>query len=334
MLLLPFLGSADDSSDSNLPELHIAVIDGDLNSIKQLLASGKDINQLDPLMGNSPLHIAAQTDHSHVVKFLLDNGAFINLKAPRSGFTPLMIAAWYSKESNIKTLFEYPELNINLKTSTGNMAEDMVGGWDRNIEPHEKVLYTKLRALFAEKRQELNKLVSSQKILNVIETAELKEHVKLTKIIRLLRQGEDVNQRRPVYSSPNDWHTPLLIASRQGENQIVKLLLENGADQTIPGYPMNAIAMHKAGYMGHSQVVKLLLNHDQAPLVINAQGPNNGYTPLHDAIWHGNQAAAKAFIDGGASLQLITYEKDSPIDLAKRYNYEEIIKVLSDRVQY
>ncbi|REL34974.1 ankyrin repeat domain-containing protein [Thalassotalea euphylliae] len=153
----------------SLPALHQAVIAGDLAKVKQLIDQVSDINQLDPQMGNSPAHIAAQTDHTNILRYLLDHGAFINLQAPRSGFTPLMIAAWYSKPENIKLLFSYTELNIELQSPVGAKAEDMVGGWDRHIEPHEAKRYNELAKLFADKRSQQANLLSKQKILNTVE---------------------------------------------------------------------------------------------------------------------------------------------------------------------
>lgn len=312
----------------HLPPLHQAVIRGDIDDVKTLLDAGADINQLDSKMGNAPVHIAAQTDHADILKYLLDHGAFINLRTPRSGFTPLMTAAWYSKPENIKVLFSYPELNIELTTPSGAKAQDMVGGWDRSITRAEKQRYDALRDLFTAKRQAQETLIGQQKILNVIDDPTLTEDQKVKHIKGLLKAGQDVNQRRPMYSNRNDWHTPLLVAAREGYASIVKILLENGADQTIPGYPMNAIAFHKAGYMGHAEIVKLLLADDKANEVLDAQGPNNGYTPLHDAIWHGNTDAADAFIQGGARTDLPTYEQDSPEQLATRYQYSDIVTLL------
>ncbi|QBF83308.1 ankyrin repeat domain-containing protein [Shewanella maritima] len=319
------------SQEPPLPKLHQAVISGQLSDVKALVESGADINQLDGKMGNSPAHIAAQTDHTEILKYLLDNGAFINLQAPRSGHSPLMVAAWYSKSDNIKLLFQYSELNIELKTPSGAKAEDMVGGWDRNVEPHEAKLYQSLKQLFTQKRAEQTAQLESQKILNTVESTQLSEQEKVKQISALLRQGQDVNQRRPVYSTGNDWHTPLLISARNGYGKIVKLLLDNGADQTITGYPMDAIAFHKAAYMGHPDIVELLVKDKRAAQVLNAQGPNNGYTPLHDAIWHGNTEAAKAFIEAGALQDLTTYENDTPLELAERYQYQDIIELLKKK---
>lgn len=311
-----------------LPRLHQAVISGDISLVKRLLSAGADVNQLDTRMGNSPLHIAAQTDHTQILALLIREGAFINLQAPRSGFTPLMIATWYSKPDNIIELFKHPELNIELTTPTGVKAEQLIGGWDKHITASEARRNDELAALFAQKRAQQQAMLAQQKILNVIENSAMSEAQKVTQITALLAAGQNVNQRQPVYSNRNDWHTPLLVAAREGYGSVVELLLAHNADQTIPGYPMNAIALHKAGYMGHAEIVRLLLNDIRAPLVLNAQGPNNGYTPLHDAIWHGHTEAATVFIQGGAQLQLKTYENDTPLDLAERYHYVPIIETI------
>ena len=326
MLLVSFFSHAQ--PQNQLPKLHQAVIAGDINLVKKLIASGADVNQLDSKMGNSPLHIAAQTDHTDILNLLIEHGAFINLQTPRSGFTPLMTAAWYSKPNNIAALFTYPELNMELTNRTGAKAEDFIGGWDKYVDNNEAKLQQKLRTLFSEQRQKQQALLASQKILNLIDQPSLSDREKAKAIEKLIAEGQDVNQRRPVYSNRNDWHTPLLVASREGLTEVVKVLLENDADQTIPGFPMDAIAFHKAGYMGHPEIVKLLLADKRADQVVNAQGPNNGYTPLHDAIWHGHTTAAKAFIEAGVELELRTYEQDTPEQLAQRYGYKEIVKLL------
>ncbi|MCT7655348.1 ankyrin repeat domain-containing protein [Oceanimonas sp. NS1] len=315
---------ADVNPESKLPSLHQAVIAGDLAQVRTLVENGADVNQLDRKMGNAPVHIAAQSDHPEILKYLLDQGAFINLQTPRSGFTPLMKASWYSKAENLDVLFGYPELNIELTTRVGAKAEDMVGGWDRNIEPHEARLYEQLKQRFVAKRDEQQALLEGQHILNTLDDTMLSSAEKASRIKVLLEQGADVNQRRPVFSNRNDWHTPLLVASREGDTEVVKVLLEYGADQTITGYPMNAIAMHKAAYMGHPEILKLLVNDRLADRVLNDQGPNNGYTPLHDAIWHGNAESARVLLEAGADTSLKTYEQDTPEALATRYRYENI----------
>ncbi|ALU42404.1 hypothetical protein [Pseudoalteromonas rubra] len=43
--------------------------------------------------------------------------------------------------------------------------------------------------------------------------------------------------------------------------------------------------------------------------------------------------AAKVFIQGGAQLQLKTYENDTPLDLAERYHYVQITETILKQQQ-
>lgn len=328
LILLPLNMKADELPEKDLPNIHQAIIKGNINEVKRLIQNGADINQLDSKMGNSPLHIAAQTDHSHIVKYLIQKGAFVNIQAPKSGFSPLMIATWYSKPQNIKELFEAEDLNINLKTPQGLTAEQWIGGWDKDLDKNEIKKIHQLKNLFSEYKKRQKEKISSQKIINTLLNSKISQKNKTEIVKTLIAQGEDVNQTQPVIGNGNDTHSPLLIAARSGYIEIVKDLLNAGADQTKTGYLMNAVAFHKAAYKGHSEILELLIKAKGAQKVINDMGPNNGYTPLHDAIWHGNTNAAKVLIDAGARTDLKNYEGDTPIELARRYQYLDIVRYL------
>lgn len=147
----------------------------------------------------------------------------------------------------------------------------------------------------------------------------------------MIEQGEPVNTESYVTGTGNDRHSALLVAARDNYPNIVKMLLDAGADLGQRGYMMNAIPFHKAAYMGNPEVMRLLVKHKDAPKFIDDQGPNNGYTPLHDAIWHGHTEAAKVLIKAGAKLDLKTYEGDTPLDLAIRYQYSDIVEIISNK---
>lgn len=136
-----------------------------------------------------------------------------------------------------------------------------------------------------------------------------------------------LNDTLPINCSGNDAHTPLLIAARDGMALVVKLLLEHGADQTIVDHYMRSLPIHKAAFSGHANVIKVLLEDKRIEAVINAQGPFNGYTPLHDAVWHGHYAAAKELIDAGAKTNLKGHDGNTAKDLALLYGYEAIFKL-------
>ena len=49
---------------------------------------------------------------------------------------------------------------------------------------------------------------------------------------------------------------------------------------------------------------------------IDFQGSTNGYTPLHDALWHGFEECARAVVEAGARLDLVGHDGKTPLDLA------------------
>lgn len=320
------------TTPTGLPALHQAIIDNDEIKVRVLIKAGVDVNQLDSRMGNAPLHIAAQGDNSKMIEILLENGAFVNLHTPHAGHTPLMVAAWYSKPENIKALLKAPDINVYAKSPyRGSTARDFVGGFDKNRTADENARYEVLTSIFDAYEEQLKNKIEAQKIYQVVVNNNLNDALKAEKIQELVIQGVNINTEYFITGNGNDKHSPLLIASRNNYPDVAKVLLEAGADIGQRGYLMNAIAFHKAGYMGNTEIMKMLVNHKDSHKYINDQGLNNGYTPLHDAIWHGNTEAAKLLIDAGARLDLKTYERDTPLDLAKRYNYTEIIDYIENK---
>ena len=317
---------------TQLPELHQAIIDNNEQKVIKLLDEGTDVNQLDPLMGNAPLHIAAQCDNPKMIEILLSRGAFVNLQTPRAGHTPLMVATWYSKPENIKQLLKAKDINIYARTPYGGaMAKDLIGGGAKNPSENDKVRNQEMKAIFDAYESELKTKIAGQKIYQVVINPNLTEEEKNKEVKQLIEAGEPVNTESFVTGTGNDRHSPLLVASRENYPAIVKMLLDAGADIGQRGYMMNAIPFHKAGYKGNPEVMKLLVQHKDAEKYMNDQGPNNGYTPLHDAIWHGNTEAAKILIDAGARLDIKNYEGDTPLDLAKRYQYMDIVKLILNK---
>ncbi len=315
--------------DQNLPELHRAIIAQDLKRVEQLLKDGADVNQLDAKMGNAPLHIAAQCDLPEMIDLLLKHGAFVNLQTPRAGHTPLMVATWYSKLENVKALMKAEDLNLYATTPYGGAAaRDLIGGGDPAPSESDRKRNAMLTQLFDEHEARIKALAAGQKIYQVVISPEGSPEEKADEVRKLIAQGESVNTVSLVTGTGNDRHSPLLVAARENKPELVKLLLAAGADLGQRGYMMNAIPFHKAGYMGNPEVLEQLLAHPDAAALIDDQGLNNGYTPLHDAIWHGHTEAALLFIQAGARLDLRTYEGDTPLDLARRYGYQDIAEAL------
>lgn len=89
----PLYDSSNDnyssSKDNNDSPLHDAALEGNLDTVKELIANGLDLNAKNKF-GNTPLHYASIAGHLKIVKYLLSNGAN-NIKS-NSGKTPLDFA--------------------------------------------------------------------------------------------------------------------------------------------------------------------------------------------------------------------------------------------------
>ncbi len=140
---------------------------------------------------------------------------------------------------------------------------------------------------------------------------------------KLIAQGVNVSELDANQDAP------LVMAAYQGHTEIVRLLLEAGADITAVDPGMKATALHAAAYAGRTEAARLLIEHH---IDINKQGPVNGYTALHDAIWQNNIETAKVLIEAGANLNLKSHSGETPLDFARSKNRHEITTMIERKL--
>ncbi|HHF0518541.1 TPA: ankyrin repeat domain-containing protein [Vibrio alginolyticus] len=321
--------SVEHNIETNLTPLHKAVISGDINQVHTLIKQGADVNGLDKLMGVAPLHLAVQGQNLEIVHLLVDNGAFVNLQSVRLGGTPLLYAVWHRNVAAVKYLLSLPDIDTSVLSASGATAQkfNRAGKYKEDDQLNADV--AKINALFAAHREQLSRQSTEVAAIHAVTVDEqLSEQEKVSKIKQLITQGYDVNAIAPVLKQGTDFHSALLVAALRNQLKVAKLLLDNGADQTLPGAYMAAVALHKAAYNGHDQMLRLLSSYDGYQDVLNAQGPNNGYTPLHDAVWHGHLEAAKVLVETGARLDIKGYDGNTPLALAEKNGYPSIVEYL------
>ncbi|MDH4241493.1 MAG: ankyrin repeat domain-containing protein [Phycisphaerae bacterium] len=131
----------------------------------------------------------------------------------------------------------------------------------------------------------------------------------------IIENGADVNLKGEA------WYGPLHAAAAKGHIEVVKILLENGADVKIfhQNKPLNYAAMN-----GHIEVAEILLAHGAD---INAKGTDEA-APLHTAVSNNQLAMVKWLLSKGANVNPIAAYGCTPLHSAARSNNVEIGKIL------
>lgn len=273
--------------------LMLAAGRGSVQMVDKLLTAGADVHAIDSSMGASALHFAAQGGVVDVARMLLDAGAFINLQSATVGLTPLINAIWAKQVPMVHYLLEQGAA-IDIKTHLGGAtAWDFVGDsvlWTAGFtNPEEEPWGRQIRELLEEQKAKDEAALTKQGLMAAVQAGDLES------VRRLIAAGADVNEKSPVLVNGNDGQTPLLVACFLGHAEIVRALLEAGANPRINDYLLKATPVHKAAYAGRPEA--LLALREQGGGEINAQGPYNGYTAMHDAVWHGHPDALEVILD-------------------------------------
>lgn len=103
--------------------LHLAVLQGNLEKVSDILKSGSDLNEKDQY-GSTPLIIATTFGKSEIAKILIEEGADLSI-ANNQGSTPLHIAAFFCHEDIVRMLL-LKGADKSLRNNDGAIAYDIV----------------------------------------------------------------------------------------------------------------------------------------------------------------------------------------------------------------
>ena len=131
---------------------------------------------------------------------------------------------------------------------------------------------------------------------------------------QLLADGADARARDAASGL-----TALMIASGEGQVEIVQALLAAGADLFATDSRAGAAALHKACQGGSLEVVQILV---EAGALVDTVVPTTGHTPLLEAMWFKRPAIVEYLLNHGARLTVSTHYG---FTLAQHYQYELLV---------
>ena len=169
---------------------------------------------------------------------------------------------------------------------------------------------------YAQTCESSSKKISKEALGVMYKAAASGDLVKVQTIIE--KKGMDVNQRL------KNKQTALIIATYNGQPEVVKYLLQNGADVNLQNKWNNA-ALHDTGIKDHAEIAMMLI---KAGADINQKG-QNGYTPLHHACTKESISAANVFVKNGAKINALDEYGRPPIMLASWNGNPGLFKVLA-----
>uniref|UniRef100_A0ABK0L5E7 Ankyrin 2 n=1 Tax=Rattus norvegicus TaxID=10116 RepID=A0ABK0L5E7_RAT len=131
-------------------------------------------------------------------------------------------------------------------------------------------------------------------------------------------------------TATEDGFTPLAVALQQGHNQAVAILLENDTKGKV-----RLPALHIAARKDDTKSAALLLQNDhnadvQSKMMVN-RTTESGFTPLHIAAHYGNVNVATLLLNRGAAVDFTARNGITPLHVASKRGNTNMVKLLLDR---
>lgn len=217
-----------------------------LEKAKKYIQQGIDIDVVGA-DGLTMLQNACINGHLEAVKWLIDNGADPNKKIKYDNSTPLMKACYANHDAIITILLAHPKLNVNEQDIHGRTAL-MFAAQSNNLQAVQKLLDKKANVNATDKDSWTPLTYACMKnnagldIVKILINAGAKDDGRYRQGTALLcavqAQKQEIvefliQKKTNLDVQDNSGITPLMHACINGNEEIVKLLLNNGANVTL-----------------------------------------------------------------------------------------------------
>ena len=312
---------------------------GHMNVVSFLVEQGANVNVQDK-EGNAPLMLATTNGHMNVVSFLVKQGANMNLQ-DKEGNTPLMSASKNGDMYVVSFLVEQGA-NVNVQDKEGNTPL-MLASKNGHVNV---VTFLAEQGAMVDLQDKKGKTALHHALKSNFQC-----HSKtvLETVRSLIKSGVNVN------ATTNDSCTPLTIAIKHCDVQVINFLIKHGANVELQDKD-GRTALHHA--VGNYETVRCLIenganvnattNDNCTPLMIASKyddlrvinllikhGANvelqdkDGRTALYHAVmepW--NYRTVRCLIENGANVNATTNDNCTPLMIASEYDELRAINLL------
>lgn len=332
--------------------LHLCVQTGNLE-ICRLLLTDDLVADVPDYQSNTPFHIAVERELLGIVELLLSRGVDIN--APTSeGFMPLHAAICKNNEQLVGILVE-SGADINVRNCNGETALHLcVTGGNLEIcrlllsddlldDVPDSTLTTPLHMAVESARLDIAELLLGRGVNVNTPTGKgfMPLHIAICEnneqMARLLvENGADVNApvSIPEDSSPKSdpsfqynyyiGYSPIHLAVEHGDESILELLEDNGADVSAVVEPSGMTAMHLAVMHENNSAVLFLCEYSD----LLKSKTNEGKAVLHLAVENAWYDLIEVLLWTGANVNDQTSDGESPLFIAVEMGDEDIVELL------
>jgi len=304
--------------DGEFP-LFYGVKNGNYTVCKYLIEKGADVNQIYTHNNTNitSLHLACYKNNMRVAKLLIQNGANLNAQ-DNDDNTPLLIATMNNNVELVKTL-----LDAEPSASASAAPSAIVYS---TLDEHNNLGYTPLNIACEKGNRELIELFVSRGAdlshamndgYKAIHQLCQKERRDL--IAYLIDEGANVNEQNELNGI-----TPLLIATKNGDDRTLRVLLSHDADPTISSN-LGVLPIHNVASSGSSPSLLRLVKavkkmEDNTAGVFNVSNYINardgdGLTPLYIACLNEHVEMVRELVKHGADPNIGDYNDTRPLDV-------------------
>ncbi|KAK6501953.1 hypothetical protein TWF481_009771 [Arthrobotrys musiformis] len=351
---------ANSRDDHGRTSLSWAAGEGHEAILKLLLEHGAGCESEDSC-GRTSLWHAASGGHKTVVELLMDRSSAEASQQDVNGITPLLCAAEKGHVDLVKQFLEkgiVAKLNDTEDKKQLQYVTDVIDlvskcHWVDFILKGNGGEVSPSRAVEEEDWHEtVSRFLLDHRGQSLISTATKKGHGAVLRLLfenlvsalpqLLLEKAADIESKgddntKLLLRAAKDGYdfTRLLFkngygmellfeASRNGHGEVVRLLLENGADIKSGGRG-DKLPLYVAARNGHEAVVQVLLEKN------THAGPRNLSSPLSVAAQNGHEAVVQLLLENNADIHSKNNNGESPLFVAAQNGHEAVVRMLLEK---